>query len=120
MFLGIPFAKAPVGDLRFKNPEHTEDWDGVKKCVRFGPRAPQADFFWERFTLGVGKSEDCLYLNVFSPTWKAEEVSNGVGFFKPICGKIELFQLHPVMVYVHGGGFLIDSAVKYGDEGIAK
>ncbi|CAL2049913.1 unnamed protein product [Caenorhabditis brenneri] len=105
LFLGIPFAKPPVGDLRFKNPEHTEDWDGVKKCVRFGPRAPQADFFWERFTLGVGKSEDCLYLNVFSPTWKAEEVSNG---------------LHPVMVYVHGGGFLIDSAVKYGDEGIAK
>ncbi|CAI5455918.1 unnamed protein product [Caenorhabditis angaria] len=105
LFLGIPFAKPPVGELRFKNPEHAEDWDGVKKCIRFGPRAPQADFFWERFTLGVGKSEDCLYLNVFAPTWKAEEVSNG---------------LHPVMVYVHGGGFLIDSAVKYGDEGIAK
>ncbi|CAB3401147.1 unnamed protein product [Caenorhabditis bovis] len=105
IFLGIPFAKPPIGSLRFKNPEHPEDWDGVRKCIRFGPRAPQADFFWERFTLGVGKSEDCLYLNVFSPNWKAEEATNG---------------LHPVMVYVHGGGFLIDSAVKYGDEGIAK
>ncbi|KAK5974978.1 COesterase domain-containing protein, partial [Trichostrongylus colubriformis] len=78
-------------------------WEGVRKCVRFGPRAPQADFFWERLALGR-KSEDCLYLNVFSPVWKPENDEDG----------------HAVMVYVHGGGFLIDSAVRYGDQGIAK
>ncbi|CAD6191147.1 unnamed protein product [Caenorhabditis auriculariae] len=104
IFLGVPFAKPPVGDLRFKKPVDAEDWEGVKKCVRFGPRAPQADFFWEKYTLGVKTSEDCLYLNVFSPEWKSKEDT----------------KLHSVMVYVHGGGFLIDSAVKYGDVGIAK
>uniref|UniRef100_A0A7I5EDU0 Carboxylic ester hydrolase n=1 Tax=Haemonchus contortus TaxID=6289 RepID=A0A7I5EDU0_HAECO len=102
VFLGIPFAAPPVGELRFQKPIPPRNWEGVRKCIRFGPRAPQADFFWERISLGR-RSEDCLYLNVFSPTWTAENESG-----------------HAVMVYVHGGGFLIDSAVKYGDEGIAK
>ncbi|CAJ0609031.1 unnamed protein product [Cylicocyclus nassatus] len=103
LFLGIPFASPPLGELRFKKPQPPQNWEGVRKCVTFGPRAPQADFIWERITLGR-KSEDCLYLNVFTPTWKSEEDEAG----------------HSVMVYVHGGGYLIDSAVKYGDKGIAK
>ncbi|KHJ78738.1 hypothetical protein OESDEN_21639 [Oesophagostomum dentatum] len=72
LFLGIPFAAPPVGELRFQKPQPPGHWDGVRRCVAFGPRAPQADFFWERITLGR-KSEDCLYLNVFSPTWKSDE-----------------------------------------------
>ncbi|EPB77658.1 Carboxylesterase [Ancylostoma ceylanicum] len=103
LFLGIPFAAPPVGELRFKKPQPPEKWEDVRKCVSFGPRAPQSDFFWERITLGR-KSEDCLYLNVFTPAWKADDEEAG----------------HTVMVYVHGGGYLIDSAVKYGDKGIAK
>ncbi|WKY14686.1 hypothetical protein Q1695_000315 [Nippostrongylus brasiliensis] len=103
LFLGIPFAEPPIGELRFQKPRPAQNWEGVRKCVRFGPRAPQSDFFWERLTLGP-KSEDCLYLNVFSPAWEADTEEAG----------------HSVMVYVHGGGFLIDSAVKYGDQGIAK
>ncbi|KAK6760149.1 hypothetical protein RB195_021595 [Necator americanus] len=103
IFLGIPFAAPPIGELRFKKPQPPQNWEGVRKCVAFGPRAPQADFFWERITLGP-KSEDCLYLNVFSPAWKSEDNEAG----------------HSVMVYIHGGGYLIDSAVKYGDKGIAK
>ncbi|KAK6057525.1 Carboxylesterase [Cooperia oncophora] len=103
LFLGVPFAAPPIGELRFQKPTAPDNWEGVRKCVRFGPRAPQADFFWERLTLGP-KSEDCLYLNVFTPVWKPENEEAG----------------HAVMVYVHGGGYLIDSAVKYGDQGIAK
>lgn len=102
LFLGIPFAEPPVGHLRFEKPSPPSNWQGVRKCVRFGARAPQADYFWERWTLGP-KNEGCLFLNVFTPTWKPE---NEAG--------------HSVMVYVHGGGFLIDSSVRYGDEGIAK
>ncbi|VDM53956.1 unnamed protein product [Angiostrongylus costaricensis] len=104
LFLGIPFAAPPVGELRFMKPQPPSNWEGVRKCVNFGPRAPQADFFWERFTLGR-KSEDCLYLNVFAPTWTPEE---------------KVMDGYSVMVYVHGGGFLIDSAVRCGDKGIAK
>ncbi|CAJ0565361.1 unnamed protein product, partial [Mesorhabditis spiculigera] len=104
MYLGIPFAEPPVGELRFKKPEPPSDWEGVRQCTRFGHRAPQSDFFWERWTLGVGKSEDCLTLNVFAPTWSPPDNEDGFA----------------VMVFVHGGGFVIDSAVKYGDVGIAR
>ncbi|GMT33076.1 hypothetical protein PFISCL1PPCAC_24373, partial [Pristionchus fissidentatus] len=101
IFLGIPFARPPIGDRRFARAEPADHWEGVRNCSRFGPRAPQSDFIWEKLSLGP-KSEDCLHLNVFAPAWKKPEE----GF--------------PVLVFVHGGGFLIDSAVKYGDEGIAK
>lgn len=104
-FMGIPFAKPPIGPLRFKKPEPPDSWQGVLKTVKFGPRAPQTDFIWEKWTLGVGKAEDCLRLNVFSPAWKLPD-DQPKGF--------------AVMVFVHGGGFLIDSAVKYGDIGICR
>ncbi|VDM47241.1 unnamed protein product [Toxocara canis] len=104
-FLGIPFAKPPIGPRRFKKPEPPEPWTGVLKAYKFGARAPQIDFIWEKWTLGVGKDEDCLTLNVFSPAWKPpDDQPNGFA----------------VMVFVHGGGFLIDSAVKYGDVGICR
>ncbi|VDK47467.1 unnamed protein product [Anisakis simplex] len=104
-FLGIPFAKPPTGSLRFKKPEPPDRWPGVFKAYKFGARAPQIDFIWERWTLGVGKDEDCLTLNVFSPSWKpGNDQPDGFA----------------VMVFVHGGGFLIDSAVNYGDIGICR
>lgn len=55
---------------KFQKPEPPEPWTGVLKAYKFGPRAPQVDFIWEKWTLGVGKDEDCLTLNVFSPAWK--------------------------------------------------
>uniref|UniRef100_A0A0R3RZG5 Carboxylic ester hydrolase n=1 Tax=Elaeophora elaphi TaxID=1147741 RepID=A0A0R3RZG5_9BILA len=98
VFLGIPFAKPPIGERRFKKPEAISPWTGVLKCTRYRSRAPQKDFLWERVNLGVGKSEDCLYLNIITPGWKPQpEFKNGF----------------PVMFYIHGGGFMIDSAVKY-------
>ncbi|VDK87445.1 unnamed protein product, partial [Onchocerca ochengi] len=105
VFLGIPYAKPPVGELRFKKPEAISPWIGVMKCKRYRSRAPQNDFFWDRINLGVGKNEDCLYLNIITPGWKPRsEFKNGF----------------PVMFYIHGGGYMIDSAVAYHYSKIAR
>ncbi|VBB34296.1 unnamed protein product, partial [Acanthocheilonema viteae] len=99
-FLGIPFAKPPIGPLRFKRPEPLEPWKGVKKAIKFAPRARQHNFLWARLRNEVKKSEDCLYLNVFSPAWSPiKDQKNGFA----------------VMIFIHGGGFLIGCAAQYGD-----
>jgi para-nitrobenzyl esterase len=91
-FLGIPFAAPPVGELRWKPPAPVAPWSGVREAFNFGNRCPQVqDNVW---TSGPAFSEDCLYLNVFAP-------ATGSG--------------HPVMFYIHGGGFLVGDA---GDMGI--
>ncbi len=86
-FKGIPFGQAPVGDLRWREPQPVKDWTGVRNADQFGPRCmqrtgPTADY-WFR---GDGMSEDCLYLNV----WTSAK-----------SGRDKL----PVLVYVFGGGF---------------
>ncbi|KAK5980351.1 Carboxylic ester hydrolase [Trichostrongylus colubriformis] len=102
-FQGVPFAKPPVGKLRFEKPEWPQSWDGVKATKGFAARGIQKDpYFFEKMKLGK-ISEDNLYLNVFTPVWSPKTSS---GF--------------PVMVFVHGGGFVSDSSVKYGDVGICK
>lgn len=101
VFLGIPFAKPPLGLLRFKKPESPDPWGPVALCAQsYRPRAIQRDFFWDTLELGgVPKSEDCLYLNVIAPAWKNDDGDEHGGW--------------PVMVYIHGGGYIMDSAVKY-------
>lgn len=90
VYRGIPYAAPPVGDLRWKAPQPVEPWDGVRRTDRFGPAPIQGD------RSGSGMSEDCLYLNVWSPAKSAKE-------------KL------PVLVWIHGGAFSMGSAVCHGD-----
>lgn len=81
---GIPYAAAPVGNLRFKAPQKPANWNGVKDALQFGPMAPQVE---SSFTGTGPQNEDCLYLNVWSPGADAKK--------------------RPVMVWIHGGGFVV-------------
>ena len=84
-FLGIPYAAAPVGALRWEPPERHARWTGVRRATAYGPTCAQVT------TLGVfaapSENEDCLYLNVFAPQ-------------TPSGGQTKL----PVIVWIHGGG----------------
>ena len=96
-FAGIPYASAPVGELRWRPPLPAEVWTGVRDASEFGPIAPQ-----RVATAGVtspadpgssaGQSEDCLSLNVWTPELPDEPTR------LPGQGR-------PVMVFIHGGGF---------------
>ncbi|KAK5971662.1 Carboxylic ester hydrolase [Trichostrongylus colubriformis] len=100
-FLGVPYAKPPVGELRFKKPHRMDPWEGVKKCRQFGNRSVQEDMPWDKVTIFTPQSEDCLYLNIFAPT-------------------IDPTKSYPVLFYIHGGGFMMDSAVRYKPENMAR
>src|SRR5579863_8186577 len=67
MFKGVPFAQPPVGDLRWKEPQPPNDWTGVRKADRFGPRCAQRPVFGDMNFRSNGMSEDCLYLNIWTP-----------------------------------------------------
>ncbi|XP_076462534.1 neuroligin-4, X-linked-like [Babylonia areolata] len=87
-YLGVPFAKPPVGPLRFGKPEDVERWTGTRDATSLGPICYQTGR--SRGNGGLTVSEDCLYLNVFTP-----QVRAGVGYSRPL----------PVMLWLHGGGY---------------
>ena len=103
IYTGIPYAKAPVGELRWKEPQDVVPWDGVKDCSYFAPRAmqPLSNQFFDSGTQLVlekgwnidyqshdieARSEDCLYLNVFKPKNALPNT--------------------PVLVFYHGGSLM--------------
>lgn len=83
-FLGIPFAKPPVGNLRWKAPQNPDLWTGVLNATDFAPECPQKRYEQGDTTYTLTGAEDCLYLNVWTPQTGAGD--------------------RPVLVFIHGGG----------------
>lgn len=93
-YLGVPYAKPPVGDLRWRPPAPADNWQGTLEaqdnstpCVQFSPVGG-----------GLMGNENCLYLNIWSPAEKPAA---------PL----------PVMVWLHGGGFIVGQNSYFPDEG---
>lgn len=102
-FKGIPFAQPPLADLRWKDPQPVKKWRGILKADHFGPNAMQKPVFGDMNFRSAGMSEDCLYLNVWTPAKS---------------GKEKL----PVLVYFYGGGYVAGdgSEARYDGEAISK
>jgi len=94
---GIPYAAPPVGTLRWRPPQPCARWAGVRPALRYGADFPQAA---NRVRHAPGMSEDCLFVNVWSPVATA---GAGPGL--------------PVMVWLHGGGFVGGSGADARTEG---
>jgi para-nitrobenzyl esterase len=88
VFKGIPFAAPPVGPLRWKAPQPVSSWAGSRDATAFGPRCMQGNIFGDMVFRDAGPSEDCLYLNVWSPVPEAKKQA-----------------ALSVMVWIYGGGF---------------
>jgi para-nitrobenzyl esterase len=97
-FLGIPYATAPVGNLRWQPPQTPHAWSGVRDAKAFGPACPQLPSSWLPEMLGrkqMVTDEACLYLNVWTTGLLATtgRKTNAASSEKA-----------PVMVWIHGGG----------------
>ncbi len=94
VFKGIPFAKPPIGDLRWREPKKLEPWDGILNAYKYASIPWQDRFSSEGGILAANefyvrdyeRDEDCLYLNIFTPAKSKDE-------------KL------PVAIYIHGGGY---------------
>ncbi|GIY55997.1 acetylcholinesterase-1 [Caerostris darwini] len=93
IFLGIPFAQPPVGDLRFKKPKPVQPWTDTLQATEQSPACIQyTEYPFPWYDSMPGKSEDCLYLNIYTPSYATEG------------DKL------PVMFWIYGGGFTYGSS----------
>jgi para-nitrobenzyl esterase len=86
-FLGLPYAASPVGDLRWKAPQPVASWQGDRDSTKYGAHCAQGRVFDDMVFQDAGPSEDCLFLNVYTPA-NVKESSR-----------------LPVMFWIHGGGY---------------
>ncbi len=98
IFKGIPFAQPPVGDLRWKAPQPVKNWEGTLRADHFSARPMQLPIYSDMKFRSSGISEDCLYLNIWTPAKKGDE------------------QL-PVLVFFHGGGMKAGDGSEYRYDG---
>lgn len=103
VFRGIPYAAPPVGALRWKPPHPVRPWKGVHQATKFPNQCLQKYLFDDMRFRASGVSEDCLYLNIWTPT-------------------IDKSSALPVLVYFHGGGFVAGdgSELRYDGAAMAK
>ena len=90
-FLGIPFARPPIGALRWMPPQPVAKWTGMRKAYKFSPTCAQVTTLGP-FAGPPNSNEDCLYLNVFTADTKAKQ---------------------PVLVWIHGGGYFDGASNDY-------
>lgn len=90
VFKGVPFAAPPVGNLRWAAPQPVQKWDGIRKADEFGPNPMQENVFGDMMFGTKKMSEDCLYLNIWTPAKTMDE-------------KL------PVFIYFNGGGLMAGS-----------
>jgi para-nitrobenzyl esterase len=102
-FKGVAFAAPPVGERRWQAPQPVQPWQGMRPATQFGPRAMQLPLFGDMNFRSNGVSEDCLYLNVWTPARPGQQ---GL----------------PVLVYFYGGGFVAGdgSEPRYDGESMAR
>ena len=103
-FRGIPYAAAPVRENRWRAPQPVQNWSGVRMADRFADQCMQARVFGDMMFRNAGMSEDCLYLNVWSPANATPSSAL------------------PVLFYIYGGGWVAGdgSEPRYDGESMAK
>ena len=103
IFKGVPFAAPPVGNLRWKAPQPVQKWEGVRKATEYGPNPMQEALFGDMNFGTKVNSEDCLYLNIWTPAKTMKEHL-------------------PVLIYFNGGGLMAGSGseARYAGDAMAR